>query len=72
MPQYVHRFILHQGQRMKHCVGQFGLVNSSLFGNVPDTTGTKPKSRMSFIEDSLTNADEIHETHTEHFFQRIA
>jgi hypothetical protein len=57
---------------MKHFVSQFGLVNSSLFGNVLDTTGTKPKYQLSFMQYGLANADEIHETHTEHFFQRLA
>jgi hypothetical protein len=57
---------------MKQCVGQFGLVNSSLFANVLDTTDTKLKSRPSFIEDVLKNADEIHDTHIKHFFQSIA
>ncbi len=37
-------------------------MKSSLFANVLDTTDPKPKSRMSFIEDVLANADEIHET----------
>jgi hypothetical protein len=40
--------------------------------NVLDTTDPKSKSRPSFIEDSLTNADEIHVTHIKYFFQRIA
>jgi hypothetical protein len=44
---------------MKHFVSQFGLAKSSLFTNVPDTTDPKSKSQSSFIEDSLTNADEI-------------
>jgi hypothetical protein len=47
---------------MKHFVSQFGLVKSSLFANVLDTTDPKPKSIPSFIEDVLANADEIHET----------
>ncbi len=47
---------------MKHSLSQFGLAKSSLFANVLYTTDPKPKSRPSFIEDSLTNADEIHET----------
>ncbi len=71
MQQSVHRYILHQGTRMKHCVGQFGLVNSSLFGNVLDTTGTKPKYQLSFMQYGLANADEIHDTHINHFFQSI-
>ncbi len=48
---------------MKHFVSQFGLAKSSLFANVLDTADPKPKSQPSFIEDSLMNADEIHETH---------
>ncbi len=47
---------------MKHFVSQFGLVKSSLFLNVLETTDPKSKARPSFIEDSLTNAYEIHET----------
>ncbi len=37
-------------------------MKSSLFANVLYITDPKPKSRPSFIEDSLANADEIHET----------
>jgi hypothetical protein len=47
---------------MKHSVSQFGLAKSSLFANVLDTTDPKLKSRPSFFEDVLANADEIHET----------
>jgi hypothetical protein len=47
---------------MKHFVNQFGLAKSSLFANVLDTADPKPKSRPSFIEYSLMNAGEIHET----------
>jgi hypothetical protein len=46
---------------MKHFVSQFGLVKS-FFANVHDTTDPKLKSRLSFIEDVLANADEIHQT----------
>ncbi len=72
MSQCVRRFILHQGQKMKHFVSQFGRAKSSLFANVPDTTDPKPKYQLSFMQYGLANADKIHDTHIKHFFQRIA
>ncbi len=37
-------------------------MSNSLFANVHDTTDLQPNSQPSFIVESFTQADEIHET----------
>jgi hypothetical protein len=49
----------------------FDLV-SSLFASVRDTTDPQPKSGLSFIVNSLTISDEIHEPYINLFIQSIA